>query len=52
MMSPWGEEGGDAAEEKGSNDPVTSDAGLQRQNGYWSGNLTKRGGFDGKRYGQ
>lgn len=35
--------GGAAGEEKGSNDPVTSDTVLQMQNGYSSRNLTKRG---------
>lgn len=43
---------GEVAEEKGSNDPVTSDTVLQMQNGYSSRNLTKRAGFDGKRYRQ
>lgn len=41
-----------AAEEKGSNDPVTFDTLLQMQNGYSSRNLTKRASFDGKRYRQ
>lgn len=41
-----------AAEEKGSNDPVTFDTLLQMQNGYSSRNLTKRAGFDGKWYRQ
>lgn len=43
---------GAAAEEKGSNDPVTSDRVLHVRNGYSSRNLTKRGGFDGKWYRQ
>lgn len=43
---------GEVAEEKGSNDPVTSDTVLQMQNGYSTRNLTKRAGFDGKRYRQ
>ncbi len=43
---------GAAAEEKGSNDPVTFDTLLQMQNGYSSRNLTKRASFDGKWYRQ
>lgn len=47
----WGRKEG-AAEEKGSNDPVTFDTVLQRQNGYSSRNLTKRARFDGNWYRQ
>ncbi len=47
----WGRKGA-AAEEKGSNDPVTFDTLLQMQNGYSSRNLTKRASFDGKWYRQ
>lgn len=58
MMPVWiempsaGKEGSSWGEKKGSNDPVTLDALLQMQNGYSSGNLTKRASFDGKRYRQ
>lgn len=47
----WGRKEG-AAEEKGSNDPVTFDTVLQMQNGYSSRNLTKRARFDGNWYRQ
>lgn len=43
---------GGSAEEKGWNDAVTSDGAPQTAAGYWSGNLPKRGGLDGKPYGQ
>lgn len=57
MMPVWiempsGKEGSSWGEKKGSNDPVTLDALLQMQNGYSSGNLTKRASFDGKLYRQ
>lgn len=42
----WGRKGA-AAEEKGSNDPVTFDTLLQMQNGYLSQNLTKCAGLTG-----
>lgn len=51
VQTLWGRKGA-AAEEKGSNDPVTFDTLLQMQNGYSSRNLTKRAGFDGKWYRQ
>lgn len=53
IKMPSGGKGGSSwGEKKGSNDPVTLDALLQMQNGYSSGNLTKRASFDGKRYRQ
>lgn len=51
-MLSGGVEGSSWGEKKGSNDPVTLDALLQMQNGYSSGNLTKRASFDGKQYRQ